>query len=45
MIELIDYTDQFAPDFERINLEWLDKYHLTEEQSLKTADVKMELVM
>ncbi len=35
MIELIDYTDQFAADFKRINLEWLDKYHLTEEPDLR----------
>ena len=35
MIELIDYADQFAADFKRINLEWLDKYHLTEEPDLR----------
>ena len=35
MIELIDYRDQFAADFKRINLEWLDKYHLTEEPDLR----------
>ena len=34
-MELIDYTDQFAADFKRINLEWLDKYHLTEEPDLR----------
>lgn len=35
MIELIDYTDEFAADFKSINLEWLDKYHLTEEPDLR----------
>ena len=35
MIQLIDYRDQFAADFKRINLEWLDKYHLTEEPDLR----------
>lgn len=35
MIELIDYSDQFAADFRKINLEWLDKYHLTEDPDLR----------
>jgi GNAT superfamily N-acetyltransferase len=35
MIEVIDYADPFASDFKRINLEWLDKYHLTEEPDLR----------
>ena len=34
-MELIEYHDQFAADFKRINLEWLDKYHLTEEPDLR----------
>ncbi len=35
MIEVIEYADSFAADFKRINLEWLDKYHLTEEPDLR----------
>lgn len=35
MIEIIDYADRYAADFKRINLEWLDKYHLTEEPDLR----------
>lgn len=35
MIEVIDYTEPFAADFKRINLEWLDKYHLTEKPDLR----------
>ena len=45
MIELIDYTDQFAADFRRINLEWLDKYHLTEEPDLKVLNDPMGTVL
>ena len=35
MIQLIDYSDEFGDDFKRINLEWLDKYGLTEEPDLR----------
>jgi GNAT superfamily N-acetyltransferase len=35
MIELVEYTDKFADDFKRINLEWLDKYQLTEQPDLR----------
>jgi GNAT superfamily N-acetyltransferase len=35
VIEIIDYADRFAADFKRINLEWLDKYYLTEEPDLR----------
>jgi putative acetyltransferase len=34
MVELIEYTDKYASDFKRINLEWLDKYNLLEEPDL-----------
>jgi len=34
MIELIEYEDQFALDFKRINLEWLEKFNLTEAPDL-----------
>jgi putative acetyltransferase len=34
MIEIIEYADVYAADFKRLNLEWLDKYHLTEEHDL-----------
>lgn len=35
MITIIDYTDKYQPDFKRLNLEWLDKYHLTESHDLE----------
>lgn len=38
MIELINYSDQYQPDFKRLNLEWLDKYNLTESQDLEILD-------
>lgn len=31
MIELVEYSDHYASDFKRINLEWLEKYGLAEE--------------
>ena len=38
MIEVIDYSDKHAADFKRLNLEWLDKYNLTEEADLIVLD-------
>ena len=34
MIEIIDYIDKYARDFKYLNLEWLDKYNLTESHDL-----------
>ncbi|WP_301923083.1 GNAT family N-acetyltransferase [Ferruginibacter sp.] len=31
---IIEYEQQYAADFKRLNLEWLDKYSLTEEADL-----------
>ena len=33
-IEIIVYDDKYYSDFKRLNLEWLDKYHLTESHDL-----------
>lgn len=38
MIEIISYQDKYQPDFKRLNLEWLDKYHLTETHDLEILD-------
>lgn len=35
MIEIISYQDKYQPEFKRLNLEWLDKYNLTEEYDLE----------
>lgn len=37
-ISIIAYEHQYAADFKRLNLEWLDKYGLTEEADLKMLD-------
>ncbi len=34
MVEIIEYSDIYAADFKRMNLEWLDKYNLTESHDL-----------
>ena len=33
-IEIIEYSDSYHEDFKRMNLEWLDKYNLTESHDL-----------
>lgn len=37
-IEIIEYEDRYHEDFRRLNLEWLDKYHLTESHDLMVLD-------
>ena len=34
MVEIIEYMDIYHSDFKRMNLEWLDKYNLTESHDL-----------
>ncbi|MEJ0107020.1 MAG: GNAT family N-acetyltransferase [Bacteroidota bacterium] len=34
MIEIIPYEDQYQPQFYKLNIEWLDKYNLTESHDL-----------
>jgi putative acetyltransferase len=34
MIEIIEFEERYAATFKSINLEWLDKYHLTESHDL-----------
>ena len=38
MISIIIYDDKYAADFKRLNLEWLDKYQLTESHDLMVLD-------
>jgi len=33
-IEIIVYDEKYQSDFKKLNLEWLDKYHLTESHDL-----------
>jgi GNAT superfamily N-acetyltransferase len=35
MVEIRDYEDRFAASFREMNLEWLDKYELTESHDLQ----------
>jgi putative acetyltransferase len=35
MIELIAYKDQYQPEFKQLNMEWLEKYNLTESHDLE----------
>ena len=35
MIEIIDYSDEYANDFKQLNLEWLNKYGLAESHDLQ----------
>jgi GNAT superfamily N-acetyltransferase len=38
MITIIAYHNKYQPDFKRLNLEWLDKYNLTESHDLEILD-------
>lgn len=38
MIQLIPYEKKYQPEFKRLNLEWLDKYNLTESHDLEILD-------
>lgn len=37
-IQIIEYSDQYKQDFRKLNLEWLDKYNLTESHDLMVLD-------
>lgn len=38
MIKIIEYKDEYQQDFYRLNIAWLDKYHLTEEADLEVLN-------
>jgi GNAT superfamily N-acetyltransferase len=38
MIRIIHYESKYQPDFKRLNLEWLDKYNLTESHDLEVLN-------
>ena len=44
-IEIILYEDRYAADFKQLNLEWLDKYNLTEELDLKILNDPKGMVL
>lgn len=37
-IKIIEYREKYHEDFKRMNLEWLDKYNLTESHDLMVLD-------
>ena len=37
-LNIIEYSSQHQPDFRSLNLEWLDKYNLTESHDLMVLD-------
>lgn len=45
MVELIEYTDQYAPDFKRINLEWLSQYNLMEDRDLDMLNDPRQMIL
>ena len=45
MVEIIEYQDQYAGDFKKINLEWLDKFNLTEEPDLLMLNQPRETIL
>jgi len=38
LIHIISYQSKYQPDFKRLNLEWLNKFNLTEEADLKVLN-------
>jgi N-acetylglutamate synthase-like GNAT family acetyltransferase len=45
MIEIIDYADEYANDFKQLNLEWLNKYDLTETHDLEIINDPKEMIL
>lgn len=45
MIEIIDYSGEYANDFRELNLEWLDKYNLTEAHDLEVINHPKEAIL
>src|SRR5688572_10728559 len=45
MVEIIEFQDQYAGVFKKINLEWLDKYNLTEEPDLRMLNDPRETIL
>jgi GNAT superfamily N-acetyltransferase len=44
-IEIIEYQEKYQPDFKRLNLDYLDKYNLTESHDLTILDNPKEAVL
>ena len=44
-IEIIDYDEKYHADFKRMNLEYLDKYNLTESHDILVLDNPGEIIL
>ena len=44
-IEIIDYNEKYHADFKRMNLEYLDKYNLTESHDILVLDNPGEIIL
>ena len=44
-IEIIDYNEKYHADFKRLNLDYLDKYNLTESHDMIILDNPEEIVL
>lgn len=45
MITIISFEKKYQPDFKKLNLDWLDKYNLTEAHDLEILDHPEEKVI
>lgn len=45
MANIIDYEDQYISDFQRLNLEWLEKYGLVESHDLEILHHPQEFII
>lgn len=45
MVEIIEYIDKYHADFKGLNLEYLDKYNLTESHDLIILDNPEEIIL
>ena len=45
MAVIIDYEDKYIKDFQRLNLEWLEKFNLTESHDLEILNYPRENVI
>ena len=44
MVEIIDYSDRYENDFRELNLEWLDKYNLTESHDIEVINHPQKII-
>ncbi len=45
MVEIIEYEEKYFQDFKKLNLEWLDKYQLTESHDLLILDNPQKMIL